>query len=207
MFNAAITPKTYRLLKLVMAKPSFRTFYLAGGTALALQIGHRHSEGLDFFTSKEFSANLVNAFPTDYKTIHLFDNSIELIAEDSKVMFWYYGYQLRFKLKITRGLRLADPRDIGLMKLLVLQGRTSRKDIYDLYFVDREIIKLDKLLELFDKFYPKDKVNAYSSFKELLNIDVLKLEPDPILIKPVKWIDAFNVVSGAIGGYINTAIR
>ncbi len=77
-------------------------------------------------------------------------------------------------LKKKNEFRLADPIDIGLMKLLALEGRTTRKDVIDLYFIHQKIIKLPRLLEIFDSFYPKEKCNTCKSISKLLNIDELE---------------------------------
>ena len=56
MFTKTLLPDTFRAIQLISSSPEIKEAYLAGGTALALQLGHRISVDLDFFTKKEFSA-------------------------------------------------------------------------------------------------------------------------------------------------------
>jgi hypothetical protein len=49
-----IEPRTLELLKSLMTLPSVDPFFLVGGTALALQMGHRVSIDLDLFTPEIF---------------------------------------------------------------------------------------------------------------------------------------------------------
>lgn len=55
MFTKTLLPDTLRAIKLIAGLPEIKKAYLAGGTALALQLGHRVSVDLDFFTLLEFN--------------------------------------------------------------------------------------------------------------------------------------------------------
>jgi hypothetical protein len=198
LFKTSITPEIEKILKTVCAQDDLKQFYLAGGTALALQIGHRRSYDLDFFSDKEFSANLIEKFPFKYQAINISNNSIELIVNNIKVMFMYFAYPLIKKCNQIEGIKLADPIYIGLMKLLALQGRTTKKDIYDLFFIDKKVLKLENLLVLYNKTYPKDKFNKYSSFKTLLDTSELRLQPDPVLLENIPWKKAYARVASAL---------
>ena len=191
------------ILERIMASQPFHGFYLAGGTGLALQLGHRRSDDLDLFTQVEFRSNLVAHLKDHYEVISQFDNSIELFIEKNKVFFFYFGYPLHYLVKKIENIRLADPRDIGLMKLLALQGRTTRKDIVDLYFIDKEVIKLEALLEIFETAFPGDSFNSYSSLKQLINIQELDEQPMPQMLKPVAWEQASGLVLDKVARYMD----
>jgi predicted nucleotidyltransferase component of viral defense system len=194
------------MLKEIFSLPSFKGFYLAGGTALALQLGHRVSQDLDFFSPAEFKSNLIARFPYQYLTVNLFDNSIEVISKNTKIMFWYFAYSLLFPLNKIDNIILADPRDIGLMKLLALQGRTTKKDIYDLYFIHKSIINIPELISIFEQNFPKESINAYSAINDLLDIKNLEKQPEPILIQKVSWNKAYSLVSHYIAGFLKHSI-
>ncbi|MEI7580086.1 MAG: nucleotidyl transferase AbiEii/AbiGii toxin family protein [bacterium] len=201
-----ITAPTKELLLTINQQKDFDQFYLAGGTALALQLGHRKSVDLDFFSQNEFSNNLIHKFPQQYQVLNVFNNSIEIISAETKIMFFYFAFALHFPVIIQEKITLADPRDIGMMKLLALQGRTTRKDIYDLYFIDQEIMPLENLLKIFETFYPKDKFNQYSSFKTLLNDQELATQPDPIMLKDVVWENALELVREKLHKHLSQQI-
>jgi len=115
-------------------------FYLAGGTALALQLGHRRSYDLDFFSPTEdipFIRQPLESALASFDPI-LADaawGNLVYLAGDVRVGFYGYGYPMVTPFIVADGVRLASVLDIGLMKLDALQGRASRKDFHDLYAI------------------------------------------------------------------------
>ncbi|MCA9381992.1 nucleotidyl transferase AbiEii/AbiGii toxin family protein [Candidatus Dojkabacteria bacterium] len=185
--DEVLTLERYELLCSLFKSKELNNFYLAGGTALALLIGHRKSEDIDLFTNIEFKSNLIQDIKSPYTVLSLHDNSIEIILSKTKVMFFYFGFESYKSTLHVKGLRLADPIDIGLMKLLALQGRSTRKDIVDLYFIHKQIIPLDKLFDIFEIQYPKLSFNSYESLKSLVNRNDLAKEPMPVMLEKVSW--------------------
>ncbi|MBN1915389.1 nucleotidyl transferase AbiEii/AbiGii toxin family protein [Candidatus Dojkabacteria bacterium] len=206
LYKEVLRSDSFQLLQNISQNKSLNTFFLAGGTSLALQIGHRISDDLDFFTKSEFKSNLLSEIQGKYEVITLHDNSIEIIQSNTKVSFLFFAFPLYKKLKKAGNIRLADPIDIGLMKLLALQGRTTKKDIVDLYFIDKEIIQLEKLLKLFESHFPKESFNSYSSIKELFNLEELAAEPMPKMIKKVKWEEALEKVLGEVSRFVRQTV-
>lgn len=189
-----LNTQSFKLLENINSHPNFKNFYLAGGTSLALQIGHRESIDLDFFSQDQFPSNLIEQVQKPYQTIGIHNNSIEVIMENTKTFFFYFAFP-RFKdIKIIQGIRFADPIDIGLMKLLALQGRTTRKDIIDLFFIDKEIINLEDLMEIFQYHYPKEKFNSIDSIKTLIDSSVLDSQPMPKMLVDFNWEESKIVV-------------
>lgn len=197
---------SYKLLEQIQVISGFCDFYLAGGTALALQLGHRISIDLDFFSGSEFKSNIIHALPTPYETISIFDNSIEVIKDETKVFFFYFGFPLKYETLEFNGLRIANMIDIGLMKLLALQGRTTKKDIIDLYFIDQEVLPLEELLELFEITYPKDSFNSYQSLKKLINPTELDQQPLPRMFRDFDWDQALELVQDKVASHIKRLV-
>jgi len=206
-----LTKESFETLESIMLNPNFNNFYLAGGTALALQLGHRKSIDLDFFSQKEFNTGLTNDLKTknitDYKVVSLSDNSIELIINNTKIFFFYFAFPLFKKLKTISNIRLADPMNIGLMKLLALQGRSSRKDIIDLYLIDQQVIPLEKLLNIFEEHFPKESFNSYSSLKGLIDEKFLESEPMPMMLQQIDWQTALSRVEEKVVKHIQGIIK
>jgi len=196
LHKEVVTEKTWNLLQKVQTSPGFKSFYLVGGTALALQLGHRISNDLDLFCSKEFKTNITKQLDFKYRVVSLHNNSIELFVENTKFFFFYFTFPRVHKIIKKEGVKLADPIDIGLMKLLALQGRTSKKDIVDLYFIDQKVMPLAKLLDHFERKYPKESFSSYDSFKSFFNID--KVEPMPKLLIKVHWDECLELVENKI---------
>ncbi|BCX13574.1 MAG: hypothetical protein KatS3mg085_106 [Candidatus Dojkabacteria bacterium] len=207
IFNEVLPDYSFDLFQKISTNSSFNNFYLAGGTSLALQLGHRESIDLDFFTNEPFTTSIMNSFPAKYEVIRLFDNSIEIFAQDTKIMFFYFAFPLYKPLMKHKGMKLAHPIDIGLMKLLALQGRTTKKDIIDLYFIDQKIIALEKLLEIFEKIYPKEGFNSYSSIKLLFDENLLKSEPLPKMFHEINWEECFELVTSKVLQHINKLLN
>jgi hypothetical protein len=166
-------------------------FYLAGGTALALQLGHRLSVDLDFFTPTEdvptVRAELEHALASFHAA--LADSAwgnLVFLAEGVRVGFYGYGHPLVAPLVEVDGLRLASVEDIGLMKLDALLSRAMRKDFYDLYFICQKR-SLRSLLDLAPQKYPSIRDFEVQSVKRLVYFENAEQDADPILLQPVTW--------------------
>ena len=136
-------------------------FYLAGGTGLALQIGHRDSIDFDFFTPEHidtaaFFATLSEAF-TGKKIMRTMEekDSLGLLLEDAiRLSFLRYPYDMLNPLFNEEYLRIASIEDIACMKLSAIVSRASWKDYIDLFFVMKKI-PLSRLLGQMHKKIPE----------------------------------------------------
>lgn len=165
-------------------------FYLAGGTGLALQLKHRLSLDLDFFTSKEINTkNLIQ------KLKNLGKLSIEKETKDTlicrfrgtRISFLRYDYPRLFNLKRIAGIRVADSRDIGCMKIDAVSSRGTKRDFVDLFFLCQKIISFEKLLRLFKRKYKKVDYNMMHILKSLSYFEDAEREPMPKMIIPADW--------------------
>lgn len=187
-----VTPVMRELLEFIGQQSFSQRFYLAGGTALALQLGHRRSIDLDFFsetdevtppTQTEILTHLTTLKPS---VIEQAWGHFLLVIRQTQVGFFAYGYPLLRPIKSVMGLSLADPLDIGLMKLDALISRAARKDFYDLYFITRTI-NLDDLLALGEQKYRHARdfeVEAVRSLAFFVNAD---RDMTPTLIEDIPW--------------------
>jgi hypothetical protein len=130
--------------------------YLGGGTALALQLEHRISEDLDFFIMEGFD-DLAFKKAIQRKALNVFvvnqtPDHLELMLQSIKVDLIRERIPLKFPLKSIdsrmENLKMADPRDIGRMKIMSIGSRGNKKDFVDLYCLTRKIIPLETLLAL-----------------------------------------------------------
>lgn len=133
-----------------------KNFYLAGGTGLALQLGHRLSEDLDFFSGSDFiSQDILNFLPAkEVKIIDETDNTLHLFLREQKISFLKYPYRLLENFIYYKGCPLASYLDIALMKLIAISQRGAKKDFVDLYTVlKKKNLKLEYLLGLLEEKY------------------------------------------------------
>ena len=168
-----------------------KKFYLAGGTALSLQIGHRLSIDLDLFSPTEdipsLRANLENSLSA--LGSELADSSwgnLVYVVKNVRVGFYGYGYALINPLVEEEPARLASIEDIALMKMDALLSRANRKDFYDLYFICQGM----PLRLLFDKApqkFPSIRDFEVQVVKRLVYFGSADYDPEPSLLKPVSW--------------------
>lgn len=121
-------------------------FYLAGGTALALQLGHRDSIDFDFFSPTEFSnAKLFEKITTIFTGFNIIKTQDEkdtlsvTINENIKLSFFVYRYNLIKPLIKSDYFDLASVEDIACMKLSAIVSRYLLKDYVDIYWILHQI--------------------------------------------------------------------
>lgn len=121
----------------------FPMFYLAGGTALALQIGHRISVDFDLFSSAEIEKSLLAKVKRIYAdaSVNVSVNSADeltVFINDIKLTFLYYPFSLLFELVHDDGLALLSVKEIAATKAYTIGRRGSYKDYIDLFFIIQE---------------------------------------------------------------------
>ncbi|TSC55543.1 MAG: hypothetical protein G01um101418_865 [Parcubacteria group bacterium Gr01-1014_18] len=128
-------------------------FYLAGGTALALQLGHRDSFDFDFFKKEDFDPMALwkrlekHFVPHSLQMIQNERNTLSvIIGEKVKLSFFSYDYPMIEPLLPEPYLNMAGMLDIGCMKLSAIIARATLKDYVDLYYILHNIT-LPSLLE------------------------------------------------------------
>ena len=193
MFDSAIEKKARESLVLLKKIPEINNFYLAGGTALSWQIGHRISIDLDFFIKEDFSPQYLlqtleknGVILTDIST-----NTFTLrgFHDKCEISFIKFPYILIDQLKINDGINIAQLKDIGLMKILAIADRGFRKDFIDLYFISKFHISLQELFDLFPIKYGINKFNTYHYIKSITFFENAEKPTDLKLLKSVNWKD------------------
>jgi len=166
-------------------------FYLAGGTALALQLGHRLSVDLDFFSPTEDISTITSPLLGSLRSLSptVADTAwgnLVLVANDVKVGFYGYGYNLLAPLVDADGVRIASVIDIGLMKMDALLARASRKDFHDLYAICQRI-PLQSLLEQAPRKFPEVRDFEAQVVRHLVYFERAEQESDVPMLETVPW--------------------
>src|SRR3989339_670290 len=132
-------------------------FYMAGGTALALQIGHRESVHFDFYNEKKFNAdNLVSKIKEVAKSLEIEVPDIYSVMgmiNGVSVSFFEYEYSMIGNLVVENGANLASLSDIAAMKCIAVVQRGTKRDFVDMYFLNK-MFGLPKIFEWVAKKYP-----------------------------------------------------
>ncbi|MFH1452554.1 MAG: nucleotidyl transferase AbiEii/AbiGii toxin family protein [Armatimonadota bacterium] len=166
--------------------------YLAGGTALALQIGHRISVDFDFFSEKEF---IPEVFSEELSKVGLFEvdqldkGTVLGRFEGIKFSIFNYKYPLLFPELKYLSVNIADIREIAAMKINAIADRGFKRDFIDLYFICKSGHKLSELLNIYDKKYGKLSSNLIHIKKSLVFFDDADPDETPRLIKKINWED------------------
>ncbi|HEQ65243.1 MAG TPA: hypothetical protein ENN64_00230 [bacterium] len=189
MFQKALHNKTRKVLD-KLAKVQFvgDNFYLAGGTALALQLGHRVSVDLDFFSEDEIKQKIIlnklNQF--NIEVISETEGSLDIIIEGVKLSFLEYKYPLLEDFVEYEQIKIAGKKDIACMKISAISSRGSKKDFFDLYFLLKEYSLVD-IFEFMHKKYPNISFTDTHFLKSLTYFDDADDDPDPDILLKISW--------------------
>ena len=190
MFNETLLPDTLRAIQLVSRLPIIQRAYLAGGTALALQIGHRISVDLDFFTLDEFDEDSLGLELRRFPAFSLENKAWRTIMGkigDTKFSFFYCKDQLIDKTVDFEGINLASKKDIAAMKINALESRGSQRDFIDIYFLTK-YYKLEEMLSFYNLKYGILDTKLYSILRGLDYFeDAENLSETPSMIQEVSW--------------------
>ena len=190
----ALTPATRQTFHQVSLLPFVSDFYLAGGTGLALHLGHRFSVDLDFFSP---DAGAVGPEARDALR-QTFDDSSLAITHDTDGTFvatWRGVGISFFRLPLyplveptvdVEGIHLASLEEIGAMKLAAAIDRSTRKDMVDLYFILRQT-PIERLFEVAAVKYARVRTFAISAVRGLAYFEDAELLPMPRMIDPTPW--------------------
>jgi len=167
-------------------------FYLAGGTALALQLGHRQSIDLDWFRQSNIKTKKLTKIISkigNFEIINEEENTVEGILDDTKLSFMTYPYPLLKKtIKYDKCVFLADQLDIAVMKLGAIADRNTKKDFIDLYFfLQKNKLRLDDLFRNMDKKFAGAKYDPYHIYKSLIYFIEADTEPNPKMMVAFDW--------------------
>ncbi|MDD2714841.1 MAG: nucleotidyl transferase AbiEii/AbiGii toxin family protein [Candidatus Wallbacteria bacterium] len=191
MFEKSIDPELIGIIDKISLKRDFaESFYLAGGTALALHLGHRKSVDLDFFSEKKFNTDYFCRCITglggtiaaeDQETIQAFINNV-------KISLFYYPYRVLQNFSGFRGIQVAGIPDIACMKVIAVSQRAEKKDFYDLFEILRKTSPPDLKQAILDKYGP-GRINCYHVLKALFYFADAEKSPDPISLNNTAWND------------------
>ncbi len=204
----SIYPKTLELLKELMLQPCLQDFFLVGGTALALQIGHRISVDIDMFTPYEFSSRkILSELEKHFEIVNAaagknslsFDGALQDgNNEIVKVDLIRYSYPLINPVRIIDQVRLLSVEDIIPMKLSAVAGRGSKKDFYDIFYL-LDIYGLEQMISLFETKFPQ--TSKFHILKSLAFFNDAESEPDPQTIENTDWIVIKERITAAVNAF------
>ncbi len=184
-----ITAETAATLRALRDRALIDSAYLAGGTGLALRLGHRLSVNLDFFkaelVNEESLLQRLQQMP-NFSLVERGPHTIHAVIGGVKVSFLGYPYPLLFPFERFLEVPIADPRDIAAMKITAIASRGTKRDFVDLYAAGSQF-GLEVLLEHFGKKYARVGYNRMHILKSLTFFDDAEKDPMPHMLVPLEW--------------------
>ena len=168
-------------------------FYLAGGTGLALQVGHRSSIDFDWFIPQlgdpEALFRRLKSCSIVFHVQSLGFETVYLTVENVQMSFIGYDYPLLQSKTQWAGqdLYIAGINDIACMKLSAVASRGSRKDFIDLHYMIKHFLGLDDYLQLYMKKYENRDIGHV--VRSLVYFADAETEPDIKTNYPLSWKD------------------
>jgi len=197
-----IQPNTLELLKRLSAQPELRETRLVGGTALALQYGHRQSIDLDFFGRlPQDKDELIAIASTEGKgTVHNRSNLVlQMVIEGVKVDFVDYSrYEWIDNPILGDGFVLASDKDIAAMKVNAIIGRGTRKDFIDLYVLLRHY-SITEIMDFYKKKYPEH--SEYRALLSMTYFEDAEMQDMPRMFLDTSWEDMKKTIIQAVQEY------
>jgi len=188
----AVSQAQRRLLALLGPVTRERGFCLGGGTAVALLLGHRQSEDLDFFTGAEMGDPMILATScaetgVNGSVLSVQRGTLHMEFLGVRVSFLEYRYPLLEPCVQMEdvAIQLASLDDLACMKLAALAQRGAKKDFLDVYALATAHRPLPEMLPLYQKKYSLSDVShlLYS----LSYFDDAEKERTPRSLTGLKW--------------------
>lgn len=202
--TAAVYPRTLAILKEIMLLSNLQHFTLVGGTALALQIGHRISIDLDFFTTQDYDDYAVQTILEKIGKMEVLVSKppfLQIRLDEVKLDFFKYPYPFIDEYQTIEGVRMADIETIAVMKLLAISRRGVKKDFYDLYFI-LERYGMAELIALFEKKLPN--VDTFHILKSLSYFEDADPDPDPKMLQKASWTTVKKTIAQKTRNYLKS---
>jgi predicted nucleotidyltransferase component of viral defense system len=182
-----VVPELMELLKKIMSEKLFSDFNLVGGTALALQMGHRNSIDIDLFGNSEINSEFFIEKLSEFGEVKVAKSTKNILItkiNEVKVDFVNYKYPLLSECLFIENIRMLSVKDIAGMKLNAIAGRGSKKDFIDLYFLLNEF-SLEDILSFYEKKYKDGSV--FMVQKSLTYFEDADAQQQPKMFKDFNW--------------------
>ena len=194
MYWEVIDKNRYNILKKVIEKISLENYYLAGGTALALQTGIIESFDFDFFIQTEFDENLLIQELEEIGNLEVTvcrKGTVHAILNGVQLTFLYFKNNLvadKIEVEDVKGLYLASIKDIAIMKLIAISQRGTKKDFFDLYYICNNFnITITDILKMLKEKYDENKVNYAHIIQSLSYFEDAEDENLPKVFIDYNW--------------------
>jgi len=187
MHTEIFTDNQVELLPFV--KKFQRSFYMVGGTAIALHIGHRRSIDFDLFASSKLNKSRVKStlLQVSFDQLPIFEDydQLHLLINQVKVTFLSFPYPVQHPIKVGLYITIPSLLSLAAMKAFALGRRAKWKDYVDLYFILRDYYSITEICseakDIFDQQFSEKLFREQLAFHK----DIDYSEPVEYLVRPV----------------------
>jgi hypothetical protein len=204
------------VLSRLMSMEVLANHRLVGGTALALQIGHRISIDIDLFSCEPsdyivIEREIISEFKGEAQVLRYIQSplgkgiSLSILGVKTDILNWSKSF--KFPIIHTEGIRLASLEEIALMKLDIITSpaefaRYEKKDFVDLSFLI-EKFSLAGLIEVFSQQNPDFAFPERLILEALQSAELADKKPEPRMLKSVDWQSTKVTINEAVKSYLN----
>jgi hypothetical protein len=172
-----------------LVKVFIREFYLVGGTAIGLHLGHRRSIDFDLFKAKPLQPksiiSKISSYNFPYKITRRVTEQMNVTIHEVKFTFYQYPFNIDSPAKFEHYLRMPNLIDLAAMKAYALGRRSKWKDYVDLYFIIKDHYTVKQIskraVEIYDQLFSEKLFRAQLAYFK----DIDHSEPIEYLIPPV----------------------
>jgi hypothetical protein len=183
MFLNILSPEQIAYLPLLQHFK--REFVLVGGTAIALQIGHRRSIDFDLFKIKPLNKKSIKEkiASQNIQAQKLFENSegIHYIINEVKWTFFYYPFPIKGSINFENYVKMPDLLTLAAMKFYAMGRRAKWKDYVDIYFLLKDYFTIEevskKAIEIFEDGYAEKLFRQQLAYFEDIDYS-----------EPIEWV-------------------
>lgn len=166
-------------------------FYLAGGTAVALHLGHRISYDLDFFSNKSFDGLALGRTLSalgDYRNKFLDGNNLIGGFNGTSISFIFYKPEMIGKFQQFEGVHIAALDDLIGMKIEAISSRGKKRDFIDLFsMMQHKSISITDAIFLYKEKYKNFNPSIIHALKSLTYFSDAENDPLPEMKTPIQW--------------------
>jgi hypothetical protein len=185
-FNAG-TPEMVTLLKRLMSLECLQDFYLVGGTALALRLGHRISVDIDLFTPGAFDAkHLSDALIrlVGMRETESLNHTVRGLVDGIKLECIAHQYPLLEAVETVEGIRMASLKDLAAFKGNAIANRGAKKDFWDVHALLNRFTR-EEIFSFCGQKYQGESI--WNLEKSMVYFDDADLDPDPLDLQGRTW--------------------
>lgn len=198
-----VSPELKKLLQSTATNKSLNCFRLGGGTALALQLGHRVSIDADYISETQFDKTelslLLSKEIKDPSDLYIGELGVFLKSNGIKLDFLSWNIPFIRPSIIQEGLSLLHVEEIAAMKLFAITQRGEKKDYFDIAVL-LQSYSLEQLIAFYSERHPANDTSVVIRF--LVSFSDIDFQPEPNTVIDFNWNQAKEILQFAVKNYL-----